>query len=276
MHPKPHLKFLTLLAVAALESSPMNTIALAESPSSTVQSAAFVELRQYTLHPGQRDVLIELFDREFLETQEAVGMTVLGQFRDLDRPDAFVWLRGFPDMPSRAASLTAFYDGPVWREHRTSANKTMIDASNVLLLEPASGATSFPAAERSAKDAATSASPGLVVATIHYPRPESMAAFPRFFEESVRPLLTSSGATIVAEYVTSAQANNFPRLAIREGEGAFVYFARFDSATDHERYRQSLTADARWPKVSAALESQLARPTETLRLVPTSRSRLRG
>lgn len=29
-----------------------------------------VELRQYTLHPGKRDTLIELFDREFVETQE--------------------------------------------------------------------------------------------------------------------------------------------------------------------------------------------------------------
>src|SRR6185436_19195944 len=45
-----------------------------------------VELRQYTLHPGMRDVLIDLFDREFVETQEALGMTVLGQFRDLDDP----------------------------------------------------------------------------------------------------------------------------------------------------------------------------------------------
>jgi hypothetical protein len=53
-----------------------------------------VELRQYTLHPGQRDVLIDLFDREFVESQEALGMKVIGQFRDLDNPDRFVWLRG--------------------------------------------------------------------------------------------------------------------------------------------------------------------------------------
>ena len=35
-----------------------------------------VELRQYTLHPGQRDVLIDLFDREFVESQEALGMKI--------------------------------------------------------------------------------------------------------------------------------------------------------------------------------------------------------
>ena len=49
-----------------------------------------IELRQYTLRPGQRDSLIALFDREFIETQEAVGMQVLGQFRDLDDADRFV------------------------------------------------------------------------------------------------------------------------------------------------------------------------------------------
>src|ERR1041384_845291 len=93
-----------------------------------------VELRRYTLHPGRRDELIELFDREFVETQEAAGIAVLGQFRDLDRPEEFVWLRGFPDMPSRSAALRAFYGGPVWKKHSAAANATMIDSDDVLLL----------------------------------------------------------------------------------------------------------------------------------------------
>src|SRR5688572_27291231 len=93
-----------------------------------------VELRQYTLHPGQRDTLIELFDCEFVETQEAVGMQVIGQFRNLDDADQFVWLRGFNDMEAREQSLNAFYSGPVWKAHRDAANATMIDSDNVLLL----------------------------------------------------------------------------------------------------------------------------------------------
>ena len=55
-----------------------------------------VELRQYLLHHDRRDELIDLFDRELVETQEDAGMSVIGQFRDPDRPDYFVWLRGFP------------------------------------------------------------------------------------------------------------------------------------------------------------------------------------
>jgi NIPSNAP len=96
-----------------------------------------VELRQYLLHPHQRDVLIELFDREFVETQEAAGMRVMGQFRDLDDPDRFVWLRGFGDMAARHRALEAFYGGPAWAAHRDVANGTMVDSDNVLLLRPA-------------------------------------------------------------------------------------------------------------------------------------------
>ena len=83
-----------------------------------------VELRQYTLRPGQRDVLIELFDREFVESQEAAGMAIVGQFRDLDDPDRFVWIRGFASMPARATALASFYGGPIWKQHAAAANAT--------------------------------------------------------------------------------------------------------------------------------------------------------
>ncbi|HWM75275.1 MAG TPA: NIPSNAP family protein [Nocardioides sp.] len=95
-----------------------------------------VELRQYLLKPGRTDDLIEVFDRELVEAQEACGMRVVGQFRDRDRPDWFVWLRGFADLESRREALTSFYDGPVWKEHGPAAVDTMIDSDDVLLLEP--------------------------------------------------------------------------------------------------------------------------------------------
>ena len=100
------------------------------------------ELRRYTLHAGRRDELIELFEREFVETQETVGIQVIGQFYDLDDPNQFVWLRGFNDMSAREQSLHAFYSGPIWKAYRDAANATMIDSDNVLLLRlvhPTSG-----------------------------------------------------------------------------------------------------------------------------------------
>ncbi|MEQ0564765.1 NIPSNAP family protein [Amycolatopsis sp. NEAU-NG30] len=95
-----------------------------------------LELRRYTLHPGRRDELIELFEREFVEPQEAAGAHLFGLFRSRAAPDHFVWLRGFRSMESRKAALEEFYFGPVWKEHRDAANATMLDSDDVLLLRP--------------------------------------------------------------------------------------------------------------------------------------------
>jgi hypothetical protein len=84
----------------------------------TSRCCPVLELRQYTLRSGMREVLIELFEREFVDSQEALGMTLVGQFRELDNPDRFVWLRGFPDLPARAQALQEFYGGPIWKAHR--------------------------------------------------------------------------------------------------------------------------------------------------------------
>jgi hypothetical protein len=82
-------------------------------------------------------MLVDIFERHFIESQQAVGIDVLGQFYDLDDPDRFVWLRSFPDMLARKAALTAFYfHSEAWRTHGPAANATMVDSSDVLLLRP--------------------------------------------------------------------------------------------------------------------------------------------
>jgi len=96
-----------------------------------------VELRQYDLVPGKRDTLIAIFDSHLVEGQELEEMVIIGQFRDLDNPDSFVWVRGFADMEARRRALTGFYSGPVWLANRDAANATMLRFDNVLLLKPA-------------------------------------------------------------------------------------------------------------------------------------------
>lgn len=76
---------------------------------------AIFELRRYRLLPGRREALIRLFDSEFIEPQETLGMRVEGEFRDLDDPDCFVWVRSFEDMDARTEALASFYDGPAWK-----------------------------------------------------------------------------------------------------------------------------------------------------------------
>jgi hypothetical protein len=201
-----------------------------------VRWSPIVELRQYTLHPGQRDVLIDLFDRELVETQEEVGMKVIGQFRDLDDPDQFVWIRGFPDMKSRARSLVAFYGGPVWKAHREDANATMIDSENVLLLRPARAGSAF------ARDGERGSRGGFVLAVV---LPLELASS---FERE---------GTILGSFVTEESENTFPSLPVREGERVFVSFAGFADRNGLDR-----------------AAGRYADEAEILRLEPTSRSLL--
>jgi hypothetical protein len=237
-----------------------------------------VELRQYTLYPGQRDVLIDLFDREFVESQEAVGIKVIGQFRDLDHPDLFVWLRGFEDMPGRARALQAFYGGPAWEAHRDVANATMVDFSNVLLLRPAYPTSGFSLDGRDRPPRGRTDVPkGLVVATIcHFAAPVE-AEFLDFFEHALKPLLTDAGASILACFVTETSANNFPRLPVREGENVFVWFSLFSDRAAYEHHAAALARSERWPGgASGELARRLEGPPEVWKLSPTGRSQLHG
>jgi len=235
-----------------------------------------VELRQYTLHPGKRDVLIDLFDREFVESQEALGMKVIGQFRDENDPNRFVWLRGFRDMPSRAQALTDFYGGPVWKAHRQAANATMIDSDDVLLLHPAKPGSGFSLADRERPGVgANGTRKDLIVATIYYFDAPVDARFVEFFEKTLKPVLTDSGASALAYFVTEHSENTFPALPVRGGENVFVWFARFHDSAAYERHVTDLDQSPRWrDEISKQLARRLKRAPEILKLSPTSRSLL--
>jgi quinol monooxygenase YgiN len=235
-----------------------------------------VEFRQYTLRPGQRDVLIELFDREFVETQEAEGMKILGQFRDLDNPDRFVWVRGFPDMAERARALGAFYGGPAWKAHSKAANATMVDVSNVLLLRPARPASGFSLEKLQRPAPGTTDVPKqLVIATLYYFAETPGDDFLDFFEREVSPQLRDAGASILGQFVTESSPNTFPALPVREGEPVFVFFSTFRDGAAYEQYLAELGRSPRWNgDTGKALSGRLERSPEILRLSPTARSLL--
>jgi len=240
-----------------------------------VHEDTVLELRQYTLQPGQREVLVDLFEREFIEPQEAVGMHVIGHFRDLDAPDRFVWLRGFASMEARREALQAFYFGPVWKRHRDAANATMIDSENVLLLKPAqAGARPISVAQRPA--AGEQAPAGAICIGICALAEAAEQGFAARFDDQFIPLLRKHGAGLLARYLTDASANSFPRLPVRESERVFVWLARFDDVGALDAHLSALRGDAQWQQaIATAMGNELLQPPEMLRLVPTARSELR-
>ncbi|MBI3676232.1 MAG: NIPSNAP family protein [Proteobacteria bacterium] len=222
-----------------------------------------VELRQYTLKSGARDTLIALFEREFVESQEAAGMTLIGQFTDADNPDRFVWLRGFADMESRAEALASFYGGCVWKANREAANATMIDSDNVLLLRPAWKDSNFANDGARAPRGTTATPPGFVTATICSFDRGVTDAFIESFRDTMPARISAAGAKFLAALATEPSPNTFPALPVREGEHVFLWFSLFGNADN-----------AQPVSLSMALQRSLSKPVEILRLYPTPRSRL--
>jgi len=237
---------------------------------------AIVELRQYTLHPDRFDGFVKLFEETFFDPLEAAGMTVIGQFRDLDDPNRFVWLRGFRDMPARAAALSAFYDGPVWKARRSEANDNFTDTDNVLLLHPAFADSGVPVAGDGRLPPAAQRS-GEIVITVYPLEAGQAGEFPAWFRRAVEPALRSSGIAVTAAFETESSKNNFPRLPVREGEHVFVWIAGFGDRARADAALESVTRSNVWAKtVAGELQRRLIGNPQVLRLQPTARSRLRG
>jgi hypothetical protein len=226
-----------------------------------------VELRRYRTHPGKRDALIALFDREFTETQEACGMVPIGQFRNLDDPDAFVWFRGFPRADQRARALEAFYrESPAWKQHRTAANDTLADSDDVLLLRDARPGSGFDLSGL-VRPAGTPARAGdlVGVAVLMLDGPAG-EAFLAAFEAHMLPRLRAE-AQRVAYLVTDARENDFPALPVRAGEHAFVATSVCLDETALEHWANAFRPE----HAPEAVRSHVLR-TELLRLEPAPRS----
>lgn len=245
----------------------MSTIEVAEAQS-------VLELRQYTLHPGRRDALIALFEREFIEPQEDLGIRILGTFRDLDDPDRFVWMRGFPDMESRPGALHAFYYGPVWQAHREQANATMVDSDNVLLLRPLGCDQGLRAALQPRPPVGSPARPGgvftITVCPLRRPADDALV---HAFDQHVHPWWVGVGGDLLACWTSEMAANNFPRLPVRENEPVIAWITRFDDEAAERRHATLLQGSGCLARPEWC--QHLSGPPTQLRLAPTVRSALR-
>jgi len=206
-----------------------------------------------------------MFDSIFVDAQEAAGNTIMGQFRDLDRPDRFVWLRGFKDMEARPRTLDAFYTSATWQKHRNAANDTMIDVSDVLLLRPLKP---LPIGKRPQGEAAT----GFVeVAVYAFDQSATAESITQFNTD-----LETAGAQAIAAYVSEKSANNYPRLPIRENENVLVRIATFPSMDTYNAHRATLERASQWQALAQRLRAKLKSDPQILRLTPTARSLTHG
>jgi NIPSNAP protein len=235
-----------------------------------ISSAKVVELRQYTLRPGARQRLVDLFEAELVEPQEEAGMRLGGLFLDRDDPDRFVWFRGFSDLASRRRSLEHFYFGPVWEQFRDAANATMLDSDDVLLLGPTDPARP-PAEPAEGRAAAGGQGPGEEWVTVCvYAHPPD-AGLTRWLTEELAAGVERELGVRVATYRSEPATNDFPMLPVRQ-DNVFVWMAAFSSEEEYESAKGRLLDSTVWQQdISPRLESRLT-GRQYLRLQPTGRS----
>jgi hypothetical protein len=236
-----------------------------------------LELRQYKIVSGQRDTFIPLFEREFVETQEVLGIRLVGQFRERGDPNRFVWLREFPDMVHRGKQLADFYYGPVWKAHRDQANPLLDDNDDVLLLRAAAVGDDFAVSREPRATLDGPAPPhGMVVAHILYLWKDPTIGFASFFDSKVKPALEQAGLPVVGVFVPETEPNNFPRLPVRQSEKLLVWFTRVTDQVAYDRAWKKLLQSAVWRgSISAQFADAQERPQQVLHLDPTRRSALR-
>ena len=93
--------------------------------------------------------------------------------------------------------------------------------------------------------------------------------------DEILPLLTATGADVLALLETEPARNTFPRLPVREGARVLAWFCRFDDYHAYQMHNARLLGDPRSSRIMSALGIEVLATREHLRLAPTARSALR-
>jgi hypothetical protein len=207
-----------------------------------------IELRNYRLEDGRTADFIRYFEEHFLVSQRDEGMHMLGQFAVVDRPDRFVWIRGFADMKARRRGLDGFYDGAFWQARRSEANAMIRDHTDV-----PTGIVSPEA--------------GLVVVDF-YRAAGGLDRLVHALEKRLRSEIGERGHQILGHFVAELAPNDYPRLPVTQDPDMLVVIAAYQDHTHHAQ----LTARS---DLRAELRSLATAEVVTLQLQPTARSIVR-
>lgn len=236
-----------------------------------LQDFDVIEFRRYTTKQGERNHFALYFENYFPEAFEQLGAIVFGQFLERENPSGFTWLRGFKSMDAQAIVNSAFYYGPLWREHRKTMNDRMEDINNVMLLRPirpGRGITVLPAVDPVMEP---DGAQGVVVVQIFPVQPEKVESFAVKAEE-VFGRYAVAGVREAGLLVTLDARNNFPQLPVKTDGPYLVWIGIVQNNLVLDTLFRPLVE---WHLPSLSSTGLLRSEPELIILDPTKRSRLR-
>ena len=98
-----------------------------------------IEMRTYKTKPGMRASFLEIFQLKSVPEHEKIGMKILGPLLSIEDPDAFFFMRGFPDLASREPMKAKFYEGEIWKRELEHVLMPMLDRFDVALVDDPDG-----------------------------------------------------------------------------------------------------------------------------------------
>jgi hypothetical protein len=96
-----------------------------------------IEMRTYKLKAGKRKQFLDIFRTKSVPAHDAIGMKILGPWLSIEDPDTFFFMRGFPDLASRAPMKAKFYEGELWKSELEQLLMPMIEKYDVVLVDDA-------------------------------------------------------------------------------------------------------------------------------------------
>jgi hypothetical protein len=258
------LLFITMSAV--LTSSAQNPTPA--PPRTLPTNFQVIEFRRYTVVEGQREKFTKYFEAYFPEAFQQLGAIAFGDFTEPEHPEHFTWIRGFHDMDDRAKINSAFYYGPVWKEHKATLNGLMTDSDNVLLLHPLTSDSQIPVLPAVDPVTEPEGAKGIVVAQIFRVKPGQIDAFAAAAAQAFAQYKTA-GVRPVATLVTLDERNNFPQLPVRTDGPYLVWLAVLKDDAALQAFQKLVAAQ------NLASSPLLQNAPELVILRPNPRSRLR-
>jgi hypothetical protein len=229
------------------------------------QSIEVLELRNYVHKTGQRDKFIDFFEDNFTFAQSKLGGFVLGMFRVKGAEDNFFWMRGFKDMASRSAYLSAFYYSHYWKKRRNVANDLLVNNDNVYLLKPLQISDEINNTSINSNEFGVGKSLAIIDYYIANTRLKELT---NFFKEKYIPFLKANAITDQTLWVSELRENDFPALPVFQDKNLLVTITFYKDEQEYSEKMEDLNSNQELKQQLKAIVTT----QNTLILFPTANS----
>ena len=200
-----------------------------------------IEIRNYLIKPGQRDSYINGFETYFLDTLNAHGNYVLGQYRVKGAADNFVWIRGFEEMAARKTALENFFASLQWKKYSNIPGEHLLGYTNVYLLKPLNIAEGLEGRNGSFPIAWFGKPKGVAVVDF-YVANGILENLIGFVDTKYDSLVRAAGVKDITYWVSETSPNNYPGLPVFQDKNLLVSIAFYKDEQEYQEILKRLEA----------------------------------